>query len=146
MEGIVMKKILLLFIPLIFWSISVKGQISVIANKSVPIDKVGKSQLLDYYSGEVKYWSDNKLIVVFDLKPKCELKDRFYEYIAKNTARMKSIWMKKLLSGEGDPPYAVDSEEEMLQKVQSTPGSIGFVSSNKVKGNVKVIAVIKDKD
>ncbi len=122
------------------------AQISVIANKSVPIDKAGKSQLLDYYSGEIKYWSDNKPIIVFDLKPKTDSKERFYEYIAKNTARMKSIWMKKLLSGEGDPPIAVESEEEMIQRVQNTPGSIGFISSNKVKGNIKVIAVIKEKD
>jgi len=141
-----MKKFLLIVFPLILFTTSIYGQISVIANKSVPVDKVSNAQLLDYYSGEIKYWSDNKLIVIFDLKPKCEVKDRFYEYIAKNTARMKSICMKKLLSGEGDPPFAVESEEEMLQKVQNTPGAIGFVSSNKVKGNVKVIAVIKDKD
>jgi len=130
----------------IFISNLIFSQVSVIANRSVPIDKAGKSQLLDYYSGEIKYWSDNKPIIVFDLKPKTDTKEKFYEYIAKNTARMKSIWMKKLLSGEGDPPLAVNSEEEMLQKVQNTPGSIGFISSNKVKGNIKVISVIKEKD
>lgn len=138
------RKIPLLFI--IFITIKLNAQVAVIANKSVPIDKVSKSQLLDYYSGDIKYWSDKRPIVVFDLKPKIEVKDIFYEYIAKNTARMKSIWMKKLLMGEGDPPYAVESEEEMLQKVQNTAGAIGFVSANKVKGNVKIIAIIKEKD
>ncbi len=138
------KKILIVLI--LFLSIKLNAQVAVIANKSVPIEKASKSQLLDYYSGDIKFWGDKKPIVVFDLKPKTEIKDIFYEYIAKNTARMKSIWMKKLLMGEGDPPYAVDSEDEMLQKVQSTPGAIGFVSLSKVKGNVKIIALIKEKD
>ncbi len=141
-----MTKKILCIIPILFWVCSINAQVSVIANKNVPIDKVNKSQLLDYYSGEIKYWSDGKTIIVFDLKPKNETKEKFYEYIAKNTARMKSIWIKKLLSGEGDPPEAVSSEDEMIQKVQNTSGAIGFVASNKVKGNVKVIAVIKDKD
>ncbi|HPN39882.1 MAG TPA: hypothetical protein PL041_15900 [Melioribacteraceae bacterium] len=141
-----MNKMIPFIVFFIFISNLIFSQVSVIANRSVPIDKAGKSQLLDYYSGEIKYWSDNKPIIVFDLKPKTDTKEKFYEYIAKNTARMKSIWMKKLLSGEGDPPLAVNSEEEMLQKVQNTPGSIGFISSNKVKGNIKVISVIKEKD
>ena len=138
-----MKKYFLLFFLMFFLSMGLNAQIAVIANKSVPLDRITKSQLLDYYSGDIKYWSNSKPIIVFDLKPKLEVKELFYEYIAKNTARMKSIWMKKMLSGDGDPPESVNTEEEMLQKVENTPGSIGFISLNKIKGNVKTIAIIK---
>ncbi len=138
-----MKKYFLLFFLILFLSKGLYAQVAVIANKSVPIDRITKSQLLDYYSGDIKYWPNSKPIIVFDLKPKNEVKDLFYEYVAKNTARMKSIWMKKMLSGDGDPPESVISEEEMLKKVENTPGSIGFISLNKIKGNVKTIAIIK---
>ncbi|MFH0734576.1 MAG: hypothetical protein V1773_10100 [bacterium] len=138
-----MKKYFLLFFLMFFLSKGLDAQVAVIANKSVPVDRITKSQLLDYYSGDIKYWPNSKPIIVFDLKPKLEVKDLFYEYIAKNTARMKSIWMKRMLSGDGDPPESVNSEEEMCNKVENTPGSIGFISLNKIKGNVKTIAIIK---
>jgi hypothetical protein len=48
-----------------------------------------------------------------------------------------------MLSGEGDPPEPIDSEEEMLKKVAATPGAIGFVSQSKVSEDVKVLIVIE---
>ena len=59
---------------------------------------------------------------------------------------MKSIWLKKMLSGEGDPPEALKSESEVLQKVSSTPGAIGFVSEANISDDVKVLTVIPRKD
>ncbi len=58
---------------------------------------------------------------------------------------MKSIWLRNMLSGEGDPPEALKSEEEMLQKIAATPGAIGFLSHTKVDNNVKTLIVIKKK-
>lgn len=138
-----MKKFLLLFFIILVFVGKLNAQVAVIANKNVPIDKVTKAQLLDFYSGDIKYWSNSKPIIVFDIKPKLDIKEAFYEYIAKNTARMKSIWMKKMLSGEGDPPESVRSEEEMIHKIETTSGAIGFVSLSKVKGNVKTLLIIK---
>ena len=55
---------------------------------------------------------------------------------------MKSIWLKKLLSGEGEPPEAMDSEEDVLEKVAATAGAIGFVSKVQARKDVKVILQI----
>jgi len=56
---------------------------------------------------------------------------------------MKSIWLKNMLSGEGEPPKAMGSEEEMLKNVAETPGAIGFINKNKVIAEVKVLAYIE---
>ena len=47
-----------------------------------------------------------------------------------------------MLLGEGDTPESLKSEEEMLTKVASTSGAIGFVSQSTVTEDVKVLAVI----
>ena len=118
------------------------AQVAVIANKSVPWDTLKKSQLLDFYTGDVKSWGNDVRVVVFDLKPKGEVRDAFYEFLGKPSSRMKSIWMKKMLSGEGEPPEALKTEEEMLQKVASTPGAIGFISRAKTNDEVKTLLII----
>ncbi len=118
------------------------GQVAVIAHKQVPADSIEKSKLVDIYTGDIKRWNDDLAVVVFDLRPKNDIKKRFYDFLGKSTSRMKSIWLKKMLSGEGDPPESLKSEEQILKKVASTPGAIGFVREEMVSNRVKKILVI----
>ena len=121
------------------------SQVAVIAHKSVPVDKIKKTELLDFYTGDIKKWSDGTNVIVKDLKPKGDVKKTFYKFLGKTPSRMKSIWLKSMLSGEGDPPEALISEEKMLQKIAATPGAIGFLSQAKVDNNVKTLIVIGKK-
>ena len=128
---------------LLFCVTTALAQVAVIANKSVPEDSIKKSELLDFYTCDIKRWSNNAPVVVLDLRPKSKMKDAFYKFLGKSSSRMKTIWLKKMLSGESDPPESIKSEEEMLKKVASTPGAIGFVSQSKLNSKVKMLLVIK---
>jgi len=138
-----MKIIYSIIIILIISSIA-NAQVAVIANKSIKVDKISKSELLDCYTGDMPKWDDGKKVYVFDLKPKTEIKNIFYKYLGKSSSRMKSIWMKRMLSGDGEPPPALESEEQMLKKVEKTKGAIGFVSYDKVTSKIKVLAIIEE--
>jgi ABC-type phosphate transport system substrate-binding protein len=119
-----------------------QAQVVVIAHTSVSEDKINRTQLLDFYTGDIQAWSDGERVVVFDLKTKGAVRDTFYGYLGRKPSRMKSIWMKRMLSGEGDPPEAIPSEDSLVQRVASSPGSIGFVSQAKANDGVKIITVI----
>ena len=138
-----MKKRIVTILFLFAGAGSCFAQVAVIAHKSVPVEKISKSELLDFYSGDIRKWSDGEPVIVLDLKPKGEVKETFYSFLGKSTSRMKSIWMKKMLSGEGGPPEALESEQKMIEKVAATPGAIGFVSQSKVSGEVKVLVTIE---
>jgi ABC-type phosphate transport system substrate-binding protein len=138
-----MKKMAATILCLLFWASSSAAQVSVIAHKSVPLDQIERLQLLDFYTGDIRAWSNGEPVVVFDLKPKGEVKKAFYNFLGKSSSRMKSIWMKRMLSGEGDPPEALLSEEEMIKKVAATPGAIGFVGQSNVTVEVKVLKVLE---
>jgi ABC-type phosphate transport system substrate-binding protein len=121
------------------------AQVAVIAHKAAPDDTLSQPQLFDIYSGEKKSWSNKMQVVVFDLKPASEVKEAFYQLLGKPPSRMKSIWLKKLLMGEGDPPTALESEEEVVKKVAATRGAIGFVSAAKATREVKIIVIVGKK-
>ncbi len=127
------------------WAEASFSQVAVIAHKSVPVDTIKKSELLDFYTADIKKWINGDKVIVNDLKPKGEVEEIFYKFLGKTPSRMKSVWLKNMLSGEGDPPEALKSEEEMLQKIAATPGAIGFLSHTKVDNNVKTLMVIKKK-
>ena len=120
----------------------VSAQVAVIAHRSVPVEEINRSELLDFYTGDIKSWNDGVPVVVLDLKPKGEVRDAFYKFLGKPSSRMKSVWMRNMLSGEGDPPEALNSEEEVVQKVAGTPGAIGFVSQSKVSEDIKTLTRI----
>ena len=128
---------------LVLWNLDVPAQVAVIGHKDVPGDSLTSSQLLDFYSAEKRVWKNGSAVIVFDLKPKVEFKANFYKFLGKSSSRMKSIWMVNMLSGEGDPPESLKTEEEMLKKVAETEGALGFVRKSIVNGSVKVLTVIK---
>lgn len=82
-------KIFFTFLLMITISSSALGQVAVIAHKSVPIDEINPSELLDFYTGDIRFWENEEPVIVFDFKPKGKLKDIFYKYLGKSTSRMK---------------------------------------------------------
>lgn len=136
-------KVLLTILFVCFIVENIEAQVAVIANKSVPINNITETKLLDIYSGEIKWWDNGDPIIVFDLEKKTKVKSEFYNYLGKSTSRMKSIWLKKMLSGEGEPPEAIKSEDEMQKRISETAGAIGFISKNNVEANVKVLVFIE---
>lgn len=120
------------------------AQVAVIVHPSVPAEAIERGMLLDIYAGDVKAWSNGQPVVVIDLEPRGEVKDVFYRYLGRSPSRMKSIWLRRKLLGEGEPPEAMTSQEALVERVAATPGAIGFVDAHLVNGadDVKVLAQI----
>jgi len=120
------------------------AEVVVIANQSVPVRSLDSATLLDLYSGDIRVWANGQPVVLIDLAQDGETRNVFYHYLGKSPSRMKSIWLKNLLSGEGKPPEAAGSEAEILRKVADTPGAIGYVSRPQATagGNVVTLVVI----
>ncbi len=138
-----LKMLLLKVILLLGLSTNIFSQVAVIAHPSVPLNEISQSDLFDIYSGETRLWENDEIVFAYDLKPKSDIKESFYNFLGKSPSRMKSIWMVNMLSGEGDPPEPVESEEEMLERVANTPGAIGFLSYAKADSLVKVLQIIE---
>lgn len=118
------------------------AEVAVIAHPSVPADQLDKTSLFDVYSGDIQEWANGEPIVLIDLKPKTDVKLAFYDYLGKSASRMKSIWMKNMLTGEGQPPVSVESQEAILERVASTPGAVGYIDRRLVTDQVITLTII----
>jgi ABC-type phosphate transport system substrate-binding protein len=137
-------RIVIFAICLLAGHISYAAQVAVIAHPSVQAEDFDKDLLFDIYKGDVRTWDDDTKIQVWDLSERGEIRESFYEFIGKRPSRMKSIWMRQLLTGEGEPPEVSDSQEEMLENVIATAGSIGYVDKELVDERVKLLLVIEE--
>lgn len=136
-----MKKFFVVIIVTLVFGINVSAQVSVIVNKSVSETSLTSGKISNIYSLESTKWSDGSKIIVFDNSS--DTKTLFYSKIGKDQLSLKKDWMKKQLTGEAKAPAALGSDDDVVQKVASTKGAIGFVKSSKVSGDVKVLLELK---
>lgn len=120
------------------------AEVAVISNLTVPESTLTRSQLLDLYTGDKRTWNNGDPVIVFDLKTRGPVRQTFYRYLRKTPSRMKSLWMKRMLLGEGQPPEALDADA-VVAKVAATPGAVGFVDRSEVTAEVKVLATVEIK-
>lgn len=147
MKTIILKTAILLALGLFLLASQNKNalaqSVAVIAHKSSPAQNLEADKILDIYTLNTKSWSDGSKITVFELKGDSPVKSRFYAALNTAFTEMQKLWLKKQFSGKGLPPTAVNSEQELLEKVANTPGAIAYVNAENVGKNVKVLATIK---
>ena len=136
-------KCLFIIAVMILSGTALNAQVAVIVNKSVNASSISKSNLLDIYSLTTKNWDNGNKIIVFDQKSDNEVKEKFYSFIGKSNSDLKKVWMRAQLTGEGFAPEALNSDQEVLNKVASTPNAIGYINKNSVSSSVKVLIEIK---
>jgi len=136
------KKLIITSLLILICASLSSAQVSVIANKSLKSDKINLSTLKDIYNLDTQSLNGEK-VKLFDFSSDNSIKSNFYSAINANPAEIKKVWLKAKLTGGGNPPVNVSSEDEMINKVSSTDGAIGFVSSSKVNDKVKVLLEIK---
>ena len=136
-----MKKYFIILFILLICSTS-HSQVSIITHPDNKTEKISKERLLDYYTGDIRVWEDGTPVIVYDYEMNITVRKIFFEMLGKSASRMKSIWMKRLLMGEGDPPTALKSEEEMIKKILKNKGAIGYVPSSYKNNSVKTLILI----
>jgi ABC-type phosphate transport system substrate-binding protein len=114
------------------------GDVAVIANNSIKATEVSDAELKDIFLGEKSTLDGSKATPV--ILSKGPVHQAFLEkHVGKNDAAFRASWRKQVFTGKGSMPREFDSEDALAAYVASTPGAIGYVSSEKAGANVKVL-------
>ena len=114
----------------------------VIANSSVTDASLTKSQLTDIYTKKTTTWTDGAKIVPVTLSRGSEVQNDFLNKVMGMGVReYTSYWVEAVFTGSGTPPKAFNSETELVEFVEKTPGAIGFISAETPKGKTKTITI-----
>lgn len=92
---------------------------------SIPLDR---SLLRALFAMRVRQWPDGSPVRVFVLPDDDPLSDQFYrERLGMYSYMLRRSWDRMVFTGTGFAPTVVQSEQEMIERVLSTPGAIGYV-------------------
>lgn len=87
-------------------------------------------------------WPDGTAIKVFVMPDDAPLHAAFSkEKLNVFPYQLRSAWDRLVFSGTGQAPDTVASAEEMLARVASTPGAIGYLTKSKADSRVNVLQI-----
>lgn len=87
-------------------------------------------------------WPDKTPIRVFVLRDEAPEHGSFSKTVLQVFPhQLRQAWERGALSGRAAYPVELDSAQEMLARVASTPGAIGYLRASEVNGRVRVIAI-----
>ncbi len=94
------------------------------------------------FTMRLRQWPDGRFVKVFVLSDRASLHREFSkQLLGVFPHQLRRAWDRMVFTGTGQAPTEVEDEEEMLYRVGSTPGAVGYVSGHIGDKDVRVLQV-----
>lgn len=115
---------------------------ALIAHPTVPVDSLTQNEARLYMTMRLIQWPNGQRSHVFvlpDIHP-------LHERVAKGILglfpfQLRRAWDRQLFSGTGSTPTTVATEAELIWRVATTPGAIGYADSSAMPSSVRRLEV-----
>jgi hypothetical protein len=138
-----MKKSTLVYLILLAASVlasRAQAQAIVIANNSVTVDAVSKSDIRDVFLGASSNLKGSRVTPVL-LKKGAAHEEFLVLFIGRSDTGFESNWRSLVFSGQCSMPRSFDSELAMVEWVKATPGAVGYILKSTPHVGVKTLTV-----
>ena len=113
-----------------------------VVNSELAQTSVSRNGLSAIFRMRLRQWQDGSPITVFVLHDNNPLHQKFCKQVLNVFPhQMRRSWNKLVFSGTGQAPVTVSSKEEMVDKIASTPGAIGYLSDEDISENIKILII-----
>ena len=131
-----MKRLLLLLAALLLATPCFAHHMAVVVSKDTAVDNITSTQLGKVFRAESKKWPDGKSVVlIFHRASPGEMIT--LQHLNKMSAAQLQAWTTE----HRDVLKFVDSDQDVLAVVETTPGAIGLVDVRSVTDRVKIVRV-----
>lgn len=116
--------------------------VEVIVNRNVAGTSLAQASARAFFGMRLNRWPDGRPVQVFVLPDGhpthvalCKEQLNLYPY------QLRQSWDRLVYSGMAQAPIEVANEEEMISRVATTPGALGYVRKVKSNDPVKVLSI-----
>jgi len=138
-----MKTALLLILGVTAFMISQRAEPqTVVTHPSNPLANISESTLRAIFGMRLLEWPDGTPITVYVLDPNNLQHNEFCKNVLHIFPyQLQRNWNRLIFSGSGQAPESLKSSQEMLERIQDTPGAIGYLPEDKVNDKVRILSV-----
>ncbi|BBP05074.1 hypothetical protein TPL01_18520 [Sulfuriferula plumbiphila] len=115
--------------------------VMIIANPHVSATTLSQNALRAMFAVKLLQWPDSQPVRVFVLPDDNPLHRAFCkEALDVYPYQLRQTWDRLVYSGTGQAPTEVGSEQEMLKRVATTPGALGYARKVKPGDRVRILS------
>lgn len=116
--------------------------IEAVIHPSVELNSYSRNSLRAAFGMRLKTWPNGLPIRVFVLPDDSALHNIFTkEKLNIFPYQLRAGWDKLIFSGTGQAPFLVKTEEEMRERIASTPGAIGYLKRVNIDDSIHVLNI-----
>ena len=132
-----------LVLSLLLSALAVRAD-TIIVHLDVPIDHLSSNELRSIFSMRSLRWVNGVPIRVFVLSDQSPVHKSFVKQkLEMFPYQLRMTWDRAVFSGTGYPPRKVLNVEDMVSRVRSTKGGIGYVNDESIPllEGVKIVEI-----
>jgi len=130
------------FLPQLSHGNESDGEIVVVTSPGTNSNEIPLNQLRAIFVMRQSKWNDGSPVRVLVFGDNTAEHQAFSKDVLRFFPRqLRQAWDSQVFSGLGQYPEQVDSVEDMLAKIKTTPGSIGYIFKNNVNDSVRILKV-----
>ncbi|MEE9412609.1 MAG: hypothetical protein V3V22_06105 [Methylococcales bacterium] len=142
---IILASLSLFFSPLVFAETAADSKtifVQPVINANNKQTSISRNGLSAIFKMRLNQWNDGTPVTVFVLPDDNPIHKQFSKQILNVFPhQLRRIWNNAVFSGSGQAPITLNSTEEMKEKVSTTPGSIGNLSTNELNDSIKILDI-----
>lgn len=121
-----------------------QADVVVVANPNLPADSIDKTLVGNVFLGKAFALPDGTRLIPVE-RPKDEpVKEVFHsEVTGKTLGQLNAYWSRLIFTGKNAPPNEIDDDEEVIELIKGNENLIGYIDSESVTTDVKVVLTIK---
>ncbi|ACT48418.1 hypothetical protein [Methylotenera mobilis] len=118
------------------------SKVAVIASSSSTPGVISANTLRAIFVMNQTKWSDGTPVKVYVFSDSNPIHETFSKEVLKFFPRqLRRAWDRQVFAGLGQYPEQVSTPQEMLAKVKATPGSVGYLLSQEVNQDVRILQI-----
>lgn len=104
-----------------------------VLNARNPTTELSRSEVKSLYMGSTSFWNGVVPVQLVVRTPEAAASEAFFEQVLGLSAqRFDGHWASRQLSGQGVAPVKLATSDEVVNRVRSSPGAIGFVLASEM--------------
>ena len=113
-----------------------------VVNQQLKQDSISRHGLSGIFKMRLHKWNDGTAVIVFVLADQQPLHKSFCKTVLNVFPhQMRRIWNRLIFSGSGQSPIQLNDKDEMIKKLSTIEGSIGYLRTSDIQEGIKVLQI-----
>jgi len=127
-------------LALMLSSATADAALVVIVNANSRVAHLSREEVVNIFMGRYRRLPDGSAVQPVEIRGEAPVRREFYQKLLdKSLAEINAYWARLLFSGRTQPPLALDSVRDVLEKVAQHPNAVGYVDSDSLNDQVKIV-------